>query len=77
MTMRILLRSGITAAFISLLCPAQLFGAINRTISGVGVVSTVVTGPSGDVNNTGQGGLGYVIPANDPRMVQIALKPLF
>jgi hypothetical protein len=34
-------------------------------------------GPSGDVNNTGQGGFGYVTSANDPRIMQVALKLLF
>lgn len=34
-------------------------------------------GPSGDINNTGQGGFGYVTSANDPRIMQVALKLLF
>jgi hypothetical protein len=34
-------------------------------------------GPSGNVNNPGQGGFGYVTSANDPRIMQIALKLLF
>lgn len=34
-------------------------------------------GPSGDINNTGQGGFGYITSANDPRIMQIALKLLF
>lgn len=33
--------------------------------------------PSGDVNNTGTGGFGYVTSARDPRIMQIALKLLF
>jgi hypothetical protein len=33
--------------------------------------------PSGLVNNTGQGGFGYVTSANDPRIMQVALKLLF
>ena len=33
--------------------------------------------PSGLVNNTGQGGFGYVTSANDPRIMQVALKFLF
>src|SRR3984885_12296013 len=35
------------------------------------------TNPNGLVNNTGQGGFGYVTGANDPRIMQIALKFLF
>ena len=34
-------------------------------------------GPSGNINNGGQGGFGYVTSANDPRIMQIALKVLF
>ena len=33
--------------------------------------------PNGLVNNTGQGGFGYVTSANDPRIMQVALKFLF
>ena len=33
--------------------------------------------PSGDFNNTGQGGFGYVTSARDPRIMQVALKFLF
>jgi hypothetical protein len=33
--------------------------------------------PNGVVNNTGQGGFGYVTAANDPRIMQVALKFLF
>jgi hypothetical protein len=33
--------------------------------------------PSGDFNNTGQGGFGYVTSARDPRIMQVALKLLF
>ncbi len=33
--------------------------------------------PNGTVNNTGQGGFGYVTSANDPRIMQVALKFLF
>ena len=33
--------------------------------------------PSGDYNNTGQGGFGYVTSARDPRIMQVALKFLF
>jgi hypothetical protein len=33
--------------------------------------------PSGQVDNTGQGGFGYVTGARDPRIMQIALKFLF
>jgi hypothetical protein len=35
------------------------------------------TTPSGDVNNQVAGGMGYVTAANDPRIMQIALKLLF
>ncbi len=35
------------------------------------------TNPNGLVNNTGQGGFGYVTGANDPRIMQVALKFLF
>jgi hypothetical protein len=38
---------------------------------------TQFTNPNGLVNNTGQGGFGYVTGANDPRIMQIALKFLF
>ena len=30
--------------------------------------------PSGDINNTGQGGFGFVTAARDPRIMQLALK---
>jgi hypothetical protein len=33
--------------------------------------------PSGNVNNTGAGGFGYVTSARDPRILQMALKFLF
>ena len=33
--------------------------------------------PSGNVNNTGLGGFGYVTSARDPRIMQVALKFLF
>jgi hypothetical protein len=33
--------------------------------------------PNGVVNNTGQGGFGYVTAARDPRIMQVALKFLF
>jgi hypothetical protein len=33
--------------------------------------------PSGNFNNTGQGGFGYVTAARDPRIMQVALKLLF
>ncbi len=33
--------------------------------------------PSGQVDNTGQGGFGYVTGARDPRIMQLALKFLF
>jgi hypothetical protein len=33
--------------------------------------------PSGDVNNTGSTGFGYVTSARDPRIMQVALKLLF
>ena len=33
--------------------------------------------PSGLINNVGQGGFGYVTSANDPRIMQVALKFLF
>jgi hypothetical protein len=33
--------------------------------------------PSGNVNNTGLGGFGYVTSARDPRIMQVALKLLF
>jgi len=33
--------------------------------------------PDGLVNDTGQGGFGYVTGANDPRIMQVALKFLF
>jgi hypothetical protein len=33
--------------------------------------------PNGVVNNTGQGGFGFVTTANDPRIMQVALKFLF
>jgi hypothetical protein len=35
------------------------------------------TNPNGLVNNTGQGGFGYVTGARDPRIMQVALKFLF
>jgi hypothetical protein len=38
---------------------------------------TQFTNPNGLVNNTGQGGFGYVTGANDPRIMQVALKFLF
>jgi Carboxypeptidase regulatory-like domain len=38
---------------------------------------TQFRGPNGLVNNTGQGGFGYVTSANDPRIMQVALKFLF
>jgi hypothetical protein len=33
--------------------------------------------PSGNFNNTGTGGFGYVTSARDPRIMQLALKFLF
>jgi hypothetical protein len=33
--------------------------------------------PSGLINNSGQGGFGYVTTARDPRIMQVALKFLF
>jgi hypothetical protein len=33
--------------------------------------------PSGQIDNTGQGGFGYVTSARDPRIMQLALKFLF
>jgi len=33
--------------------------------------------PSGQVDNSGQGGFGFVTGARDPRIMQIALKFLF
>jgi hypothetical protein len=38
---------------------------------------TQFNGPSGNVNNPGLGGFGYVTSANDPRIMQVALKLLF
>lgn len=35
------------------------------------------TNPSGNVNNSGVGGFGYVTGARDPRIMQVALKLLF
>ena len=35
------------------------------------------TNPSGNVDNTGAGGFGYVTGARDPRIMQLALKFLF
>jgi len=32
---------------------------------------------SGDFNNTGTGGFGYITSARDPRIMQVALKFLF
>ena len=33
--------------------------------------------PSGNFNNSGVGGFGYVTGARDPRIMQVALKLLF
>ena len=33
--------------------------------------------PSGNINNNGLGGFGYVNSARDPRIMQVALKFLF
>ncbi len=33
--------------------------------------------PAGSINNTGQGGFGYVTSARDPRIMQVALKVIF
>ena len=33
--------------------------------------------PAGSINNTGQGGFGYVTSARDPRIMQVALKIVF
>jgi hypothetical protein len=33
--------------------------------------------PSGNFNNSGAGGFGYVTSARDPRIMQLALKLLF
>jgi hypothetical protein len=33
--------------------------------------------PAGNFNNTGQGGFGYITTANNPRIMQVALKFLF
>jgi hypothetical protein len=33
--------------------------------------------PSGNINNTGAGGFGFVTSARDPRIMQLALKFLF
>jgi hypothetical protein len=33
--------------------------------------------PSGEIDNSGQGGFGYVNSANDPRIMQVALKYVF
>jgi hypothetical protein len=33
--------------------------------------------PSGNFDNSGQGGFGYVTSARDPRIMQVALKLLF
>jgi hypothetical protein len=47
---------------------AEAFNVFNHTQFG---------GPNGLVNNTGQGGFGYVTSAADPRIMQVALKFLF
>jgi hypothetical protein len=47
---------------------AEAFNVFNHTQFG---------GPNGLVNNTGQGGFGYVTSAGDPRIMQVALKFLF
>ena len=38
---------------------------------------TQFTNPSGNINNGGVGGFGYVTGARDPRIMQVALKLLF
>ena len=38
---------------------------------------TQFTNPSGNINNGGLGGFGYVTGARDPRIMQVALKLLF
>ncbi len=38
---------------------------------------TQFNNPSGNFNNTGSGGFGYVTTANSPRIMQVALKLLF
>ncbi len=44
---------------------AEAFNAFNHAQFG---------GPSGDVDNQVQGGMGYINSANDPRIMQLALK---
>lgn len=44
---------------------AEAFNVFNHTQFG---------GPSGNINNTGQGGFGYVGSAGNPRIMQVALK---
>ena len=63
-----LLKNFIFARETSVQFRAEAFNVFNHT---------QFNNPSGNVNNSGVGGFGYVTSANDPRIMQVALKLLF
>jgi hypothetical protein len=70
-----LLKSTAIAENVKLQFRAEAFNVFNhaqsRALPPTGGSST------GNFNNTGAGGFGYVTAVNDPRIMQIALKLLF
>lgn len=56
---------------------AEAFNVANHTQFGCSGAGCGANTPSGNINNQGVGGFGYITSARDPRILQVALKFLF